>query len=60
MEKPFYVLGFDIGGTKIAICLGTSDGKLIGSTRVGNQDRDPAEVLPELVAAGKKLLADTA
>ena len=59
MEKPFYVLGFDIGGTKIAICLGTSDGKLIGSTRVGNQDRDPAEVLPELVAAGKKLLADT-
>ncbi len=59
MEKPFYVLGFDIGGTKIAICLGTSDGRLIGSTRVGNQDRNPAEVLPELVAAGKKLLADT-
>lgn len=58
MEKIFPVMGFDIGGTKIAICLGTSDGKLIASTRVNNQDRDPAEVLPELVTAGKQLLAD--
>jgi len=51
-------MGFDIGGTKIAICLGTSDGKILDSTRVSNKDRDPDDVLPELVAAGKKLIED--
>lgn len=59
MAKPFPVMGFDIGGTKIAICLGLSDGKILGSTRVDNKDRLPAEVLPELVIAGKQLLADS-
>lgn len=59
MEKAFPVLGFDIGGTKIAICLGTSDGRMIASTRVSNMNRTPDEVLPELVSAAKKLLADS-
>ncbi len=58
MKETFPVLGFDIGGTKIAVCLGTSDGQLIASSRVNNQDRKPEEVLPELVQAGKQLLAD--
>lgn len=57
-EHLFPVMGFDIGGTKIAVCLGTSDGRLIDSTRVDNRDRNPDEVLPELVIAGKKLLSD--
>ena len=58
MTKPFPVMGFDIGGTKIAICLCMSDGTLIGSSRVSNHERAPEDVLPELVAAGKKLLED--
>ncbi len=57
-ENVFPVLGFDIGGTKIAICLGMSDGTLVASTRVSNHNRNPEEVLPELFAAGHKLLAD--
>jgi len=58
MEKPFPVMGVDIGGTKIALCLSLSDGTLISSTRVSNHDRAPEDVLPELAAAGKKLLED--
>ena len=58
MEKPFPVMGVDIGGTKIAICLSMSDGTLISSARVSNHDRAPEDVLPELAAAGKKLLDD--
>ncbi len=58
-EKAFPVMGFDIGGTKIAICLCMSDGTLIASTRVSNHNRTPEEVLPELVDAGKKLLVES-
>lgn len=58
MKDVFPVLGIDIGGTKIAACLAMSDGTLISSARVDNRDRDPNDVLPELVAAGKKLLQD--
>jgi glucokinase len=58
MDKAFPVLGFDIGGTKIALCLGTSDGRILGSTRVDNKNRAPELVLPELVQAGRRLLSE--
>ncbi len=58
MNSPFPVMGFDIGGTKIAICLAMSDGRILASSRVNSKDRRSSEVLPELVLAGKKLLAD--
>lgn len=58
MAKTFPVMGFDIGGTKIAICLAMSDGKILGSSRVVSKGRTPNEVMPELVLAGKKLLAE--
>ncbi len=58
MNDTFPVLGFDIGGTKIAVCLAMSDGKILGSSRVSNQMRPPSDVLPELVTAGEKLLAE--
>ncbi len=58
MQNNFPVLGYDIGGTKIAVSLGTSDGKILGSKRINNKDRLPDEVLPELVAFGKELLED--
>lgn len=60
MRESFPVLGFDIGGTKIAVCLGSSDGKILGSERVTSKGRGPDEVLPELVAIGRKLLKDAA
>lgn len=50
------VLGYDIGGTKIAVSLGLSDGTLLGSTRIINHNRGPEEVVPEMKAAGKELL----
>lgn len=58
MGKSFPVLGFDVGATKVAVCLGKSDGTIIGKGRVDNNDRHPDEVLPEMVALGKKLIAE--
>ena len=58
MDKTFPVLGFDIGGTKIAVCLAMSDGRILGEGRVDNRMRKPADVLPDLVKTGEKLLAD--
>ncbi|OGV52185.1 MAG: hypothetical protein A2X49_05935 [Lentisphaerae bacterium GWF2_52_8] len=57
MDTSFPVLGFDIGGTKIAVCLGDSKGKILGAKRVVNKDRGPDEVIPELVSTGKELLS---
>lgn len=57
-KAAFPVLGFDIGGTKIAVCVGTSDGKILASGRVDNKERTPDAVLPELVATGKRLIEE--
>ncbi len=56
MDKKSYILGFDVGGTKIAPCLGTSDGEILGSVRIDNKHRDPDDVLPEVVKGGMGLL----
>jgi len=58
MDKAFPVLGFDIGGTKVAICVAMSDGKILASGRVDNKERPPEAVLPELVATGERLIAE--
>ena len=55
MNKPFPVLGFDIGGTKIAICLAMSDGTVVASGRVDNKMKKPDEVLPQVVAEGERI-----
>ena len=57
-SQTFPVLGFDIGGTKIACCLAMSDGTILASARVDNRDRAPSAVLPEIAAAGRKLLTE--
>ena len=49
-------LGFDVGGTKIAVSLGTACGKLLGSRRVTSSGRRPEEVLPELADVAKSLV----
>ena len=51
------LLGFDIGGTKLGIGLGTDDGVLLGFSRRDNRDTDPAEVLPWMAAEARKLVA---
>ena len=59
MAKSFPLLGFDIGGTKVAACLGDSDGNIITSRRIDNRERDPQQVLAEMVSTGKTLLAES-
>ena len=56
MSEVFPVLGYDIGGTKIAIGLCSSDGKLYGKDRIDNKDTDPDVILPLLVERGQKLI----
>jgi len=58
MSKDFPVLGYDIGGTKIAVCLGSSNGQIIASRRIDSARRNPDKVVPEMVQIGQKLLAD--
>ena len=58
MARPFPILGFDVGGTKVAVSLVLSDGTLVSSARVPNKEREPDDVLPAMVSAGKSLLAD--
>lgn len=56
---PFPLLGVDIGGTKIAVCLGTSEGEILASKRIDNAHRSSDDVLPEVIEAGKELMAET-
>jgi len=51
-------LGFDIGGTKIAVCLGTSNGKILASERIPNSDRNPNEVIDQMVTSARKMMSD--
>lgn len=53
-----YVLGFDVGGTKVGIGLASPDGKIQGSALLPNKDTDPDDVLPQMLASARKLLAD--
>lgn len=43
LEKPPYILGFDIGGTKTALILGTLDAKILRRTEFPTPVRDPFE-----------------
>lgn len=58
MSNAFPILGFDIGGTKIAVCLADSSGKILGKERIDGGTRLAyAEVLPKLVELGQRLVA---
>lgn len=57
--STFPVLGIDIGGTKIAVCLADSSGKIISQERIhGGSQTQYAETLPRMVALARKLVAD--
>lgn len=57
MKKKNLYLGFDIGGTKIAVCIGDEDGKLLVSERLQNSGREPDEVISDMISTGKKLIS---
>ncbi len=69
MEKPFYVLGYDIGGTKVAICLAVCNkvdetgnvapAHIVASKRIpGGGKQGPYTAIPQMKEAGDKLLEE--
>lgn len=58
MKSGNYILGFDVGGTKIAIGLVSRDGKLIGRDRIDNKNTEPDDILPQLLVSARKLLKE--
>jgi len=56
MSKKINVLGVDIGGTKIAVCLANSDGEILGSERI-RSTTTYEEILQQLVEMCNKLCA---
>ena len=58
MSGEKYVIGFDIGGTKIGIGLGTDSGKILGKGRIENVNTRPEDILPQLVSETRRLAAE--
>ncbi len=69
MNNPYYVLGYDIGGTKVAICLAVcnelnEDGalipaRIIASKRIpGGSKQGPDTAVPQMKEAGAELLKE--
>ena len=58
MAQEKFVLGYDIGGTKIGIGLGSDKGELLGTARIENVNTYPEDILPQLVSEGKRLVAE--
>lgn len=59
MEHHFYILGVDIGGTKIAVSLFSDNGTVIASGRIPNMDREPDDVLHDIAETAKRLLEES-
>mgnify|MGYP000046421579 CR=1 FL=1 len=59
MKEQTYVLGVDIGGTKIALCVGDNKGNIKSSRRLqGGTRQEYKEVLPELIKLAKQTVAE--
>ncbi len=56
-EKKINVLGIDIGGTKIAVCLANSDGEILGSGRISSTSTYE-EILKALAEKCRALCAE--
>ena len=50
-----FVIGFDIGGTKIGIGLGSDSGTILGKARIENVNTRPEDILPKLVSETARL-----
>ena len=57
MAQEKLVLGFDVGGTKIGVGLGSSEGRILGKARIENVDTYPDDILPQMVDEAKKLVS---
>jgi glucokinase len=55
-NTDFPVLGFDVGGTKIAVCIALSSGEILESRRVDTGGRPYEEVRTEMLAAAAQLV----
>jgi glucokinase len=52
-------LGFDIGGTKCAVCIGDAQGKVIAKRSFATEEpKGPDQAVEQLIAAAKELLAE--
>lgn len=56
MNNASYLLGYDVGGTKIVVSLGTVDGKILGTRRIENKDTYPDVILPLMVETSRELV----
>lgn len=56
MLQNVYLLGIDIGGTKIGIGLGDSAGRILIQNRIDNRDTRPEDILPRLVSEAKRFM----
>jgi glucokinase len=57
-DVTFPILGYDIGGTKIAVCVADSKGKILAKKRLpSGAVRNYAESLPDMIAAGHEVVA---
>lgn len=56
MSQQKIMLGYDIGGTKIAISLGSEDGKILAKERIDNVDTYPEDILPQLVSTAQQMM----
>ena len=60
MDSRNRLLGIDIGGTKIAVCVGNREGSILASDRLhGAAQRPYDEILPELVGMCRKVVRET-
>src|SRR5690349_13752108 len=55
------ILGIDIGGTKCAVSIGRTDGKILARKAIATESdrRGPQEVLEILAASARELLVST-
>lgn len=56
-QEAFPVLGVDVGGTKIAVCLADSGGRILAKERTeGGSTQSYEAVLPKIVEIGRRLV----
>ncbi len=56
MNTDRYFLGYDIGGTKIAVCVGDQGGNILADTRIaGGTTQQYQEVLPAMLRAADEV-----
>ncbi|MFA4943078.1 MAG: ROK family protein [Lentisphaeria bacterium] len=56
-KEVFPVLGVDVGGTKIAVCLADSTGRILAKERIDGGGKQPyATVVPRIAEIGQRLV----